>query len=70
MHEGPHLSPGIVLLAELVSGSGGAHLLHDLPPWLGGGLAALVVGIVLRVLDTPLRRISDRISGAPKPPAA
>lgn len=64
--EHPHiLGPGALLVAEITSGGIGGHLLHaaaSLPPWLGGGVAAFVVGVSLRVADPVLRAIGEWIA--------
>lgn len=66
-----HLPPWLVLLAEVGVGVGGGHVFDAVPPWVGGGLSALVVGVLLRLLDPTLRRLGDRLAGrrsAPPPP--
>lgn len=66
-----HLSPWLILVAEVSAGIGGGHWLSGVPSWVGGGLSALLVGVVLRVLDPSLRRLGDRLVGrrsAPPPP--
>ena len=40
-----------------------AHALAAIPPWVGGGLSALLVGVLLRVLDPALRRLGERLAG-------
>ena len=67
----PHLSPWLILVAEVGAGVSGGHLLGSVPPWVGGGLSALFVGVVLRLLDPTLRRLGDRLAGrrsTPPPP--
>lgn len=77
-HPAP-LGDGTLLLAEIVSGTAVAHLLSSIPPWLGGSLAALVAGILLRLGDAPARVLSDALrdrllarfpSLRPAPPAS
>lgn len=79
MHDTPPHALGwsTLLLAEMLSGSIAGHIGHALasiPPWLGGGMTALGVGVMLRVLDPTLRalgeRIHARISRTPPPPPA
>lgn len=67
-HHDPFLSPGALLLAEILSGGAVAHFVTHLPGWVGGGISALAVGIILRLLDAPLRRASDRLAGTPRTP--
>lgn len=60
------LGPGALLLAEISSGSLGGHVAHVLgaiPPWLGGGMTAIVVGVTLRVLDPVLRDVGEHVRG-------
>ncbi len=38
-----------------------AHLLTSIPPWVGGGVSALVVGILLRVLEPTLRALGEKL---------
>ena len=51
-----------------------AHALAEIPPWVGGGVSALLVGVALRVLDPTLRRLGERLAalrpGPPGPPGA
>lgn len=55
-----------------------AHIVAAIPPWVGGGLSALLVGVLLRVLDPALRRLGERLAGRlsrrssppPAPPGA
>lgn len=70
MHHDHHLPAWTLFVAEALSGSAVAHFVTNLPPWLGGGLTALFVGVVLRILDAPLKRLSERLSGPPSPPTA
>ena len=66
-----HLSPWLILVAEVSAGIGGGHWLSGVPSWVGGGLSALVVGVLLRVLDPTLRRLGERLAArrsAPPPP--
>lgn len=65
MNVNQQLSPGALLIAEVTSGGVFASLLHSMaaiPPWLGGAMSALVVGALLRVLDSPLREMSEGIA--------
>lgn len=65
MNGNQQLSPGALLIAEVTSGGVFASLLHSMaaiPPWLGGAMSALVVGALLRVLDSPLREMSEGIA--------
>lgn len=66
MHHHHHPHPGAVaLLAEITTGAGGgvlASALGSVPPWLGGALSALVVGLALRLLDPVLRRLGERLA--------
>jgi hypothetical protein len=58
------ISGGTLLLAEITSGSVGGHLAHALgavPPWLGGAVTALLVGVTLRVADATLRDLGERL---------
>lgn len=65
----PHLPAWAILLAEVSVGSGVAHAVAAIPPWLGGALSALVVGVLLRVLDPSLRRVGERLAARrSKPP--
>lgn len=57
-----HLPPWLIFVAEVSTGIGVGHALTSLPSWVGGGLSALVVGVLLRVLDPSLRRIGERIA--------
>lgn len=57
-----HSSPWSFLLLELGVGSIVGHSLTAIPAWLGGGLSALVVGVVLRLLDPTLKRIGERFA--------
>lgn len=70
----PHpLPPWLILVAEVSTGIGVGHALTTLPSWVGGGLSALVVGVLLRVLDPSLRRLGERLAArrsAPQPPPA
>lgn len=65
------IGAGGLLLAEITSGSAAAHFLSEIPPWLGGALTALFVGITLRALDPTLRRVGEhlaaRVSAPPGP---
>lgn len=45
-----------------------AHALAEIPPWVGGGVSALLVGVVLRVLDPTLRRFGERLASRRSPP--
>jgi len=70
----PHaLGGGALLVAEITSGGVGGALatITSLPPWLGGALSALLVGVLLRLADAPLRAASDRLAArvTPPPPA-
>ena len=38
-----------------------AHVLASIPPWVGGGIAALVVGLVLRLADPTLKHWGEKI---------
>lgn len=65
MNVNQQLSPGALLIAEVTSGGVFASLLHSMaaiPPWLGGAMSALVVGALLRVLDSSLREMSEGIA--------
>ncbi len=65
MNGNQQLSPGALLIAEVTSGGVFASLLHSMaaiPPWLGGAMSALVVGALLRVLDSSLREMSEGIA--------
>jgi len=59
-----HSTPWTFLLVELgVGGAVGhaAHVAADIPPWIGGAASALVVGVALRLLDSPLKDLSERL---------
>ena len=70
-----HSTTVTMLLAEVAAGAWLADALAHLPPGLVGALGALVVGVILRLLDAPLRRRSERLDAhlsgahraAPKP---
>jgi len=68
-----HSSPWSFLLLELGVGSVVGHALTAIPPWIGGAMGALVVGVLLRVLDPSLKRIGERLaarrSNPPPPPS-
>lgn len=71
MHDqAPHtLGPGALLFAEITSGGLGGHLFHTvaaMPPWLGGGFTALVVGVTLRVADPVLRAFGEWLATCAK----
>lgn len=38
-----------------------AHALAAIPPWVGGGLSALLVGVLLRLLDPMLRDLGEKL---------
>lgn len=38
-----------------------AHVLASIPPWVGGGIAALVVGLLLRLADPTLKHLGEKI---------
>lgn len=38
-----------------------AHVLASIPPWIGGGIAALVVGLLLRLADPTLKHLGEKI---------
>ena len=49
-----HLSPGELLAASTLAASLGGHISQafaGVPGWVGGAVAGLVVGVVLRLLD-------------------
>ena len=50
-----------MLAVEVAAGAWIADTLAHLPPGVVGAFSALVVGIVLRILDAPLRRRSERL---------
>lgn len=56
-----HPTTTVYLLAEVAAGAWLADVLAHLPPGVVGAASALVVGVVLRLLDAPLRRRSERI---------
>lgn len=37
-----------------------AHVLASIPPWVGGGVSALLVGVLLRLLDPTLRVLGEK----------
>lgn len=37
------------------------HAIAEIPPWVGGGVAALVVGLLLRLLDPTLKHLGEKI---------
>lgn len=58
------LGGGAMLVAEVTSGSLGGHVAHTLgaiPPWLGGAVSAVCVGVLLRVADATLRDLGERL---------
>ena len=57
--------------AQLAAGMASAHALPHLPTWLVSACAALVVGVLLRLLDPTLRARGERIARrfTPAPPA-
>jgi len=63
-----------LLLAELATGAGLAHLFDGWPPALVGFSSALFVGVTLRLLDPLLRArgeaLARRLTPAPPAPAA
>lgn len=67
-----HSSPWSFLLLELGFGTAFAHHVTAIPPWIGGAMGALVVGMLLRVLDPSLKRIGERLAARrsthPPPP--
>lgn len=73
MTDTAHLPPWLLLLAEVSAGIGGGHWLSGVPSWVGGGVSALLVGVVLRLLDPTLRRLGERLvarrSAHPPPPS-
>lgn len=38
-----------------------AHMLASIPPWVGGGVSALLVGVLLRLLDPMLRDLGEKL---------
>ena len=46
-----------------------AHAVAEIPPWIGGGLSALLVGVLLRLLDPTLRRLGERLAARRDPPS-
>jgi len=38
-----------------------AHMLTSIPPWVGGGVSALLVGVLLRLLDPMLRDLGEKL---------
>lgn len=50
-----------LLIAEVAAGAWIADALAHLPPGVVGAVSALCVGIVLRLVDAPLRRRSEWI---------
>ncbi len=38
-----------------------AHVLTSIPPWVGGGVSALLVGVLLRLLDPVLRDLGEKL---------
>lgn len=77
MHDtSPHaLGPGAILLAEITSGSVVGqlgHALASIPPWLGGAVTALGVGMTLRIADPLLRDVGERLRArfSRRPPPA
>lgn len=67
-------SPWTLLLAELATGAGLAHLFDGWPPALVGFCSALVVGVTLRLFDPLLRaygeHIARRVTPVPAAPVA
>lgn len=61
MHPQPQPG-GFLLVAEIVSGGVVAHVLSTVPPWLGGAVAALLAGILLRLGDAPARVVSEALT--------
>lgn len=54
-----------LLPLELVVFTAFGHVAHELaaiPPWIGGAISALVVGVVLRFLDPTLKRLGERFA--------
>jgi hypothetical protein len=37
-----------------------AHIVAEIPPWVGGGVSALLVGLLLRFLDPSLKVWGER----------
>jgi CheY-like chemotaxis protein len=56
------LSPWHVAAAELCAGVASASAVPHLPPWLAGAIAALAVGVLLRLLDPWLRLRGERLA--------
>lgn len=56
----PHPS-AFIFVAEITSGGLAAHVLSTIPPWLGGAVTALVVGVVLRLGDASMRAASEAL---------
>ena len=56
-----HPTALVMLVAEVAAGAWVADTLAHLPPGVVGALSALVVGVVLRLLDAPLRARSERL---------
>lgn len=60
-----HYSAGEMLLAELATAGVVGHFVASLtllPGWVGGVVGGLFVGVVLRLLDVPLRQRSERLA--------
>lgn len=38
-----------------------AHVLTSIPPWVGAGVSALFVGVLLRLLDPVLRELGEKL---------
>lgn len=69
------LSNTEIFIAEVTGGSFVAHALsavNHLPSWVTGGLSAVVIGCMLRVLDPTLRALGEKLQKrmlqAVKPP--
>jgi len=68
-----HLSPWAIALAEIAAGAIAASEGHPhVPAWLAGAIAALVVGMALRLMDPTLKlrgeRLARRLSEPPTAP--
>lgn len=60
----PHFTGLELMFAEILSAGFVAHVLHaiaHLPPFITGGISAVVVGVVLRVADPTLRAVGERV---------
>lgn len=38
-----------------------ANVLASIPPWVGGGVSAMLVGLLLRLLDPTLKHFGEKI---------